>query len=185
MNPFRVIKYNINNMSGDLDIAMAYDPKIITGYFTQAFKDLWAASKGKASEKLMDELSELTKRGVIGSGMTAMDIPELGDVKSVKGLVDFFDGKSKNALTRWYSTSKKLSTLRENILRLAANRYFTDRLASGQRVYGASRKEEVDAIENARRQGREAGAGADRRLRQYQPCRAVYPGADDSLLLLA
>ena len=149
MNPFRVIKYNINNMSGDLDIAMAYDPKIITGYFTQAFKDLWAASKGKASEKLMDELSELTKRGVIGSGMTAMDIPELGDVKSVKGLVDFFDGKSKNALTRWYSTSKKLSTLRENILRLAANRYFTDKLASGQRVYGASRKEEVDAIENA------------------------------------
>jgi len=148
MNPFRVIKYNINNMSGDLDIVMAYDPKIITGYFSQAFKDLWAASRGKASETLMDELSELTKRGVVGSGMTAMDIPELGDVKSVKGLVDFFDGKSKGALTRWYSTSKKLSTLRENILRLATNRYFKERLARGEIVYGASRKEEVDAIMN-------------------------------------
>lgn len=148
MNPFRVIRYNINNMSGDLDIAMAYDPKIITGYFTQSFKDLWAASKGSTSETLMDELSELTKRGVIGSGMTAMDIPEFGDVKSVKGLVDFFDGKSKNALSRWYSMNKKLSTLRENILRLAANRYFMDRLSKGEIVYGASRKEEVDAIEN-------------------------------------
>jgi N12 class adenine-specific DNA methylase len=148
MNPFRVIKYNINNMSGDLDIAMAYDPKIITGYFPQAFKDLWAASKGKASEALMDELSDLTKRGVVGSGMTAMDIPELGDVKSVKGLVDFFDGKSKGALTKWWTMSKKLSTLRENILRLAANRYFLDRLGRGEIIYGASRKEEVDAIAN-------------------------------------
>ena len=148
MNPFRVIKYNINNMSGDLDIAMAYDPKIITGYFMQAFKDLWAASQGKASETLMEELSGLTKRGVIGSGMTAMDIPELSDVKSVKGLVDFFDGKSKNALSRWWSMSKRLSTLRENILRLAANRYFLDRLGRGEIVYGASRKEEVDAIES-------------------------------------
>ena len=146
MNPFRVIKYNINNMSGDLDIAMAYDPKIITGYFTQAFKDLWAASRGNASETLMDELSELTKRGVVGSGMTAMDIPELGDVKSVKGLVDFFDGKSKGVLSKWWTMSKKLSTLRENILRLAAHRYFLDRLEKGDNVYGASRKEEVDAI---------------------------------------
>jgi hypothetical protein len=148
MNPFRVIRYNINNMSGDLDIAMAYDPKIISGYFTQAVKDLWAASRGNASEALMDELSGLTKRGVVGSGMTAMDIPELGDVKSVKGLVDFFDGKSKNALSRWYSMNKKLSTLRENILRLASNRYFMDRLGRGEIVYGASRKEEVDAIED-------------------------------------
>lgn len=148
MNPFRVIKYNINNMSGDLDIAMAYDPKIITGYFMQAFKDLWAASKGNASEALMEELSALTKRGVVGSGMTAMDIPELGDVKSVKGLVDFFDGKSKNALSRWWSMSKRLSTLRENILRLAANRYFLYRLGRGEIVYGASRKEEIDAIES-------------------------------------
>ena len=148
MNPFRVIKYNLNNMSGDLDIAMAYDPKIITGYFTQAFKDLWAASRGNASEALMDELSELTKRGVVGSGMTAMDIPELGDVKSVKGLVDFFDGKSKGALSKWWTMNKKLSTLRENILRLAAHRYFLDRLEKGDIVYGASRKEEVDALES-------------------------------------
>jgi hypothetical protein len=148
MNPFRVIKYNINNMSGDLDIALAYDPKIITGYFTQAFKDLWAASRGNASETLMDELSDLTKRGVVGSGMTQMDIPNLGHVQSVKGLVDFFDGKSKNALSRWYSMNKKMSTLRENILRLASNRYFLDKLNAGEIVYGASRKAEVDAIEN-------------------------------------
>ena len=102
-------------MSGDLDIALAYDPKIITGYFMQAFKDLWAASRGNASEALMDELSDLTKRGVVGSGMTQMDIPDLGHVQSVKGLVDFFDGKSKNALSRWWTMNKKLSTLRENI----------------------------------------------------------------------
>jgi hypothetical protein len=148
MNPFRVIKYNMNNMSGDLDISMAYDPKIITGYSVQALKDLWAASRGNASETLMNELSKLTKLGVVGSGMTQMDIPELGDVKAVKDLVDFFDGKRKNALTRWYSMNKKLSTLRENILRLAAYRYFAAKVNSGEIVYGASRKTEVDAITN-------------------------------------
>jgi hypothetical protein len=62
--------------------------------------------------------------------------------------VDFFDGKSKNALSRWYSMNKKMSTLRENILRLASNRYFLDKLNAGEIVYGASRKAEVDAIEN-------------------------------------
>lgn len=147
MNPFRVIKYNLNNMSGDMDIVMAYDPKIITGYFMQATKDLWAASRGKASQALLDELSDLTKRGVVGSGMTQMDIPELDSIESVKTLVDFFDGKSKNALSRWYAYSKKLSTLRENILRLAANRYFLERLNRGEYINpGASRKEEVDQV---------------------------------------
>jgi len=148
MNPFRVIKYNINNMSGDMDIVLAYDPKIISGYFMQSFNDLWASFRGNASEALMDELSEMIKRGVVGSGMTQIDIPELHDVKAVKDLVDFFDGKSKNALSRWYAMNKKLSTLRENILRLAAYRYFMDRLTAGDIVYGASRKAEVDAVTN-------------------------------------
>jgi N12 class adenine-specific DNA methylase len=148
MNPFRVIKYNINNMSGDLDIAMAYDPKIITGYFWQAFKDLWATFRGKGTETLSDEMSDLIKRGVINTGMTQMDIPDLNNVKAVGDLVDFFDGKSKNALSRWYAMNKKLSTLRENILRLAAYRYFMDKLNAGEIVYGASRKAELDAVEN-------------------------------------
>jgi hypothetical protein len=151
MNPFRVIRYNLNNMSGDLDIAMAYDPKIITGHFWKATKDLRAASKGRASATMMDELSKLTKLGVIGSGMTSIDIPELNNVQSVKDLVDFFDGKSKNALSRWYSMNKKLSTFRENILRLAAYRYFETKINAGETVYGASRKSEVDTITNPER----------------------------------
>ena len=32
INPYRVVKYNLNNMSGDLDIAIAYDPKIVFKY---------------------------------------------------------------------------------------------------------------------------------------------------------
>jgi hypothetical protein len=148
MNPYRVIKYNLNNMSGDLDICLAYDPKIVWNYFRPAFKDLVAASRGKAASSLLDDLSEMNKLGVIGSGMTNIDIPELSGVESIKGLVDFFDGKSKNALTRWYNMNKQLSTLRENILRLAAYRYFLDKLNKGELVYGASRKTEVDPIED-------------------------------------
>ena len=61
-------------------------------------------------------------------------------------IFDFMDGKSKGALMWWWSQSKKLSTLRENVLRLAAYRYFTDQLKTRTDVYGASRKAEIDAI---------------------------------------
>jgi len=146
MNPFRVLKYNVNNMSGDMDICMAYDPKIITQYMVPAFKELWAQYQGAASGKLKEEMSALARKGLIGSGMTAMDIPELNKVGSTKALVDFMDGRSKGALMWWWSQSKKLSTLRENVLRLAAYRYFTDQLKTRTDVYGASRKAEIDAI---------------------------------------
>jgi N12 class adenine-specific DNA methylase len=147
MNPFRIIKYNINNMSGDLDIVMAAEPGIIKEEFWQATKDLWAAFRGKADETVLKDLKKWTDVSVIGSGMTQMDIPELNDVHAVKGIVDFFDGKSKNAISRWYSLGKRLSTLRENILRLAAARYYSKRLERGENVgYGASNKEEIDQV---------------------------------------
>lgn len=148
MNPFRVLKYNVNNMSGDLDMCMAYDPKIVTGYMLPAFKDLWAQYRGTASESLKEKMSTLTRKGLLGLGMTAMDIPELNDVGSTKALVDFLDGRSKGALMRWWTQSKKMSTVRENALRLAAYRYFTDKLKTRLDVYGASRKTEIDAIED-------------------------------------
>jgi N12 class adenine-specific DNA methylase len=147
INPFRVFRYNLNNMSGDLDIAMAYDPKIITGYMMQAFRDLRAARKGLEPGELKEEIDKAMRKGVVGSGITQWEIPELSDVQSVKGLVDFFDGKTGNAVTRAWNFSKSVTTLRENILRLAAYRYFKDRLAEGGKgIYAASNKEEIDQI---------------------------------------
>jgi hypothetical protein len=147
INPYRVFRYNLNNMSGDTDICMAYELKIITQYAMQAFKDLKAAHKGLPPGKLKDEIDIATQKGVIGSGMTQWEIPELSDVQSVKGLVDFFDGKSRNALTKTWEFSKSWTTLRENILRLAAYRYFKDQLAAGRKdIYAASNKIEIDQI---------------------------------------
>jgi len=149
MNPFRVFRYNLNNMSGDLDIVMAYEPKIITQYMVQAFKDLKAARKGMEPGKLKDELDQAMQKGVIGSGITQWEIPELSDVQSVKGLVDYFDGKTGNAATKAWNFSKSVTTLRENILRLAAYRYFKDHFArGGKAIYGASNKAEIDQIAN-------------------------------------
>jgi predicted nucleotidyltransferase len=148
VNPFRVIKYNFNNISGDMDACIAYDWRIVKDYGWQAMKDLYSASKGQASKELMQELSDKTKMGIIGSGMTQMDIGDLSGNKPVKDMVDFLDGKANGivSLSRWYGTSKKFSTMRENILRLAAARYFEARLAKGDKIYAASDKEEIDAV---------------------------------------
>jgi hypothetical protein len=40
LNPKRIIKYNLNNQSGDLDIVIAYDPAILKEAW-RAGKDLW------------------------------------------------------------------------------------------------------------------------------------------------
>jgi hypothetical protein len=47
VNPFRVVKYNLNNLSGDMDIAWAYDPRIILVYLPKAIKDLWGELRMK------------------------------------------------------------------------------------------------------------------------------------------
>ena len=148
INPYRIIKYNLNNMSGDFDIAFAYDPKIMK-YFNQARKDLWAEFKGKPlSKELKGELDLGYRQGVIGSGWTMQDIEGVAEAlsydKKIQALTDTKPGFVKRAW-KW---SADITTYRENILRLAAYRYFKDRIEGGETgIYAASNKEEVDAIQ--------------------------------------
>lgn len=152
LNPMRWVRYNMNNMSGDLDIALAYNPKMLKGA-PQAFKDLWAAyGKGRwnVSEALRQELEDATARGVLSSGLTQMDIPDLEMVNNMDEFMDVLDGRNLKSFKGWakayWSHAKGFSTLRENILRLTAYRHFQERLRAGETIYAASRKEEVDAI---------------------------------------
>lgn len=166
INPYRIVRYNINNMSGDLDISLAYDPKIAKMSF-KAAKDLWSAygkGKWKIDSTLRKELDEAREAGVIGTGMTQMDIPDIGMVNKMDEFMDILDGKPPRGLLqknkkglKWYwEQSKGLTNWRENIIRLAAYRYFKEKLEqSGYRnVYAASKVSEIDAMW-------EAGASKD------------------------
>lgn len=159
MNPFRVVRYNINNMSGDVDIAMAYDPKILK-YGFQSMKDLAGDinSSGlklpfnmqkfgtKLSEAQKKELDVAHRLGVIGAGFV---MHEVADVAAE--FEALMRGPQGNAVKKfgmnWWQGSKDATNYRENILRLATYRYFKDRIASGEKnVYGASNPMEVDEI---------------------------------------
>jgi hypothetical protein len=155
LNPFRVAKYNINNMSGDLDIALAYDPGIVK-YAVQAGRDLvkWHRRHlpgGKMDDVLYLEMDEALRDGVIGSGMTVHDIPDIGRGTGLEKIHKAIDGKKPHMVKRYWNSVKTFSTWRENVLRLAAYRRFQDRLAKGENLYGASNKEKVDATTDPKR----------------------------------
>lgn len=155
INPVRIIKYNLNNLSGDADICIAYDRKIVTKHGKQAAKDLWAWTYNKQmSSQLKAELDLAQRNAVIGSGMTVHDIPDVTRDMEIDRFVSALTGKKPELIKRFWGGSKRFTTWRENILRLAAYRFFKDQINSGKtNLYGASNPDIVNQtpIEEDRR----------------------------------
>ncbi|MFA4826461.1 MAG: hypothetical protein WC593_15025 [Methanoregula sp.] len=137
INPVRVLKYNLNNMSGDLDIALAYDPRILK-YFRESAEEAWGYHKGKAMTRDMREALEY---GVISSGFSIQEIPDIKDI----GLFRVLLADKPNIIEKFWEKSKGLTQARENILRIAAYKYFRDEIGRGKSPYGASDPKMVDA----------------------------------------
>lgn len=193
LNPARVMVYNLNNVSGDLDIVMAYDPRMAS-YLWKAAGDLWqyqiqrrgageefdgndrgrrtvlgaaagfaagtvlatpaggivgaalgARKRDPISEQGVAEIQRAFKDGVIDSGLTISEIPDVAYTEHLEELID--PGPNLEKLVRkLFRTPAKYTNWRENILRLAAYRYFKDKLSEGKLDYGASNAEQIDAI---------------------------------------
>jgi len=150
INPLRIIKYNTNNLSGDADITLAYDPKIIKNYSIQAAKDLWKYhyKYDQLPADLVKEMDVARKEAVIGSGMTIHDIPDVVQNLSHDNFMKLMRGEGKNLeyyAKAYWEHSKRFTTWRENVLRLAAFRYFKDRIRAGEKnIYGVSNPDVVD-----------------------------------------
>ena len=149
-NPFGFIKYELNNMTGDADVAFAYDPKIFT-YAKQAYNDLYDFHVHK--KPLSRDMEDLMKKGVLGSGYMLQDMAEMKPEIAVEAMFeDFTDGLKKKS--GWFKKftnnyTKKVTTfnqVREDTLRLAAYRYFQEKLETGANVYGASNPNELALI---------------------------------------
>jgi hypothetical protein len=67
---------------------------------------------------------------------------------SLDGYLEVLAGRKVNVISRIWNTSKKYTTYRENILRLAAYRYFKDRISRGDELYGASNIDTVRKIKD-------------------------------------
>ena len=161
-NPMRIIKYNVNNMSGDLDIALAADPGILK-HAWQAAWDLrdWhmrhrppggrldkALRRKYVEDPLYLELDRLERGGTIGSGMTMHDIPDIGKGTELEKLQQAISGEKPSIIMRWWKTGLSFSIWRENVLRLAAYRRAMELLEKGENPYWASDVNKVDATES-------------------------------------
>jgi hypothetical protein len=153
LNPYSVVRYNINNMSGDLDICLAYAPEIASKkYAHNAAVDLlkWSRNKDLPAQ-VQAELDHARRLGVIGSGFS---VQEVDDVLKIMPMGDFVqhtilqEPLRKLSPKAWaegyWQFVQKTTGYRENVLRLAAYRYFRDN--SDKSLYGASSPVEVNAI---------------------------------------
>lgn len=158
LNPYSVFRYNLNNMSGDLDATLAYAPEISRKYAFKAFKDLrkWHRRK-KLDMAIQKEIDEAHAMGAIQSGFSVQEVEDVYEILSMDRFVkDIILDENPNWFTKaeWYGIKRgttkywtfvrRITAMRENTLRLAAYRFFMDN--QDKRLYGASNPTEVDAI---------------------------------------
>jgi len=164
LNPFRVIKYNLNNMSGDLDIAMAYAPKIISHYLPKAAKDLAIT---QPSAVLNRELKDAMNRDVLGSGWALQEAHDVTRYLEKEGLLNVLSNKN-NLAQKYWQNIKRFTVYRENLLRFAAYRYFKDQIAAGRvpgkDLVGASYRTEIETLRKAGASTEEIAAKLSREL---------------------
>lgn len=153
LNPYSVLKYNINNTSGDLDATLAYAPTIAAKYAIPAAKDLAKWHRRKSDPDIKKQLQKAQALGVVGSGFSVQEVDDvlkiLSSDREIRGIIldekpNYFNPKTWGE--KYWQMAKGVTAWRENILRLAAYRYFLDN--KDKRLYGASKPEEVNAITN-------------------------------------
>jgi hypothetical protein len=149
LNPFSALKYNMNNMSGDLDIVMAYRPEIAKPEnLKKALVDLvnWSKYK-KLDSDIKTELEEAQEFGVVGSGFAVQEVTDTLKIMTTNAFVKGLLTEEKiGPVDSYWKFVKDKSQIRENILRLAAFRWFKGQLESGARVYGASKTDDVNNL---------------------------------------
>jgi diguanylate cyclase (GGDEF)-like protein len=150
LNPFRVLRYNMNNLSGDVDIVLAYDPKILKLAW-QAGKDLWKYGKGaKLSPAVLNELDYAQDKAVTSSGWALQEVTDVTGVLSHNQYMSVLTGQNPSLIQRFWQSTQNFTQWRENVLRLAAFRHFKNQIADGRTpgldLFGASNRDELASV---------------------------------------
>jgi proteasome lid subunit RPN8/RPN11 len=134
--PDRLLKYNLNNAAGDLDVTFTH-PGVLR-FAGQALRDLRTEASGVAGmpAALKAELREWLRHGAIDSGFLG------GEIQAVWGMPELDRLMAPNPLAvmrflgAYWSKAEGLTRIRENTLRLAAARYFRDAIQRTGRIPG-------------------------------------------------
>jgi hypothetical protein len=151
-NPFRVLKYNINNVIGDADIAMQYPGMLAES--GAAAKDLWLWTHDKPMPpNALALMEEAMSSGLIGSGLSVAELPDISNQAAVRALVKGDEalwkrltiGTLKLAVGK-NDSIRRFEIWRESVIRLSAARFFYRRIRGGEKVYGASKSVEITQL---------------------------------------
>lgn len=161
LSPRRALKYNLNNMSGDLDIALAADPGILK-HFGTAWRN---AMNRKAGKPMTTDEHDMLERGVIDAGISINEIPDISKLPGFQHLNDstrntkLLDALKTGDLTKlapanliakYFDKVSSLTQLREGLLREAAYLRAKELLEQDKPIYWASKPAEINSLTNTK-----------------------------------
>jgi hypothetical protein len=153
INPRRWFKYNLNNMTGDLDAIIAGNP----GTLRQVGR-AWRMLRDAAAGKIDPRHTEALERGVFTSGLSAQEIPDINRFSEFRHLTDEKSKRPDKLLAvgigKVWRVLQDTTNFREALFRLAAYLDYVEKIESGMPQvkvgYGASVPRMVDAVSDPR-----------------------------------
>lgn len=144
LGPKRVLSYWLRNLTGDIEPVVAADPRLLSQWGKAAVE------LGKYYSDhlhLSEEMRVARDHGVIGSGFTAQEVPDIKDMKIFQRLFPERKGKRFRPIKSYWDTVKQKNEWREDSLRYAAFLGYRDQLRKGRvNNYGGSNKAVVETI---------------------------------------
>lgn len=153
IGPSKVIKYNLRNTFSDMDKLIAGNPDSFK-YLYQASKELHGLyyRKGKMSPELDDWFH-------LGGIQSLLQVNEMGDLRNLEMFMRLYEMKDRpniknvmaNAVYKYWKEARRATDFRESIFRYASYLSYLDQLKKNNGTpnnYGASRRDEVDALDN-------------------------------------
>lgn len=148
VNPRRVIKYNLNNMAGDMDAVIAGNPKALAR-LPEAIRELRDVMKGGDPSQ---DYRDAVARGVFDSGLSVQEIPDVAKLDAFHNLAAERSGRFSpmDIVRKGWRALQDYTQFRENWMRLAAYKDYLRRIEAGEDMrsigYGASDPKIVDAL---------------------------------------
>lgn len=146
LNPKSVIKYNVRNLSGDLDGMLAGNPSAIK----KGLKSAAELREAMVNGKFTPELKSWYDRGGYQSLLYAQEISQVNKQKPFEKFRDLSKTEKVTKPLRQYADiTQNLTNFREAIGRYAAYLDYFDQLKNGKlKNYGASRPEIINGLKS-------------------------------------
>jgi hypothetical protein len=153
VSPRRYAKYNLRNITGDLDAVVAGNPTSLLK-IPEAIKDLYNAYVKKS---MNHNMSDFFERGGMGATLQAQEMGSINELKLFKNMLETKRNISdipKNLWGKYWKTARMSTDFREAILRYASYLDYLEQMKKSEnglpKNFGASRIEEVKALSDKR-----------------------------------